>query len=57
MVRACCFVVVCRVMLSGCGVVVCGWGCAGDGTRCTKIGVCKRTSTVKFRIVPVRYGT
>ena len=57
MVCACCFVVLCRVILSGCGVDVCGRECAGDGARCMKFGVCKRTGTVKFRIMPVRYGT
>ena len=59
MVCACCFAVVCRVFLSRCGVGVCGRECAGGGTRFMKFrgaGVCKRTGTVKFHILPVRYG-
>ena len=39
---------------------VCGRECACDGTQFLRfggVGVCKRTGTVEFRMMPVRYGT
>ena len=38
---------------------ICGRGCAGNSARSLKFGgtgMCKRTSAVEFRMVPVRYG-
>ena len=59
MVCACCYVLVCHFILSGCGVSVCGRECAGDGTPFLisgGVGVCTRTDTVEFRMMLVRYG-